>query len=126
MGARETRTKYRCADLSSFVNVDTHFSLGNVPAGEHVDANVSVSMQCGVIDVPGLNDTQDTNNADYATQDYHLSPNDVGNFTSTRNAADTVDISAGSYNDNPLPINENISLVGSSTQVYRGGGLEYG
>ncbi|PBK96558.1 hypothetical protein ARMGADRAFT_1027587 [Armillaria gallica] len=82
--------------------------LGNVPAGECVDANIS-----------------DANNTDYAMQEYHLSPNDVRNFTSMRNAADVMDVSASSYNVNLLPINKNIFLVGSSTQVYGGRGLEY-
>ncbi|KAK0450273.1 hypothetical protein EV421DRAFT_1899785 [Armillaria borealis] len=85
-------------------------STGNIPAGERLDANV-------------LNIV----NTDSATRDQYLLPDDVRNLTSTRNTADAVDVSASTYNDkNDSPVNENLHIAGSSTQVYGSGSLECG
>ncbi|KAK0429875.1 hypothetical protein EV421DRAFT_1744866 [Armillaria borealis] len=97
MGVGETKTKYRP-------------SVGNVPASERLDINVLNMV-----------------NTDSATRDQYLLPHDVGNLTSTRNTADAVDISASTYDDkNDSPVNENLHIAGSSTQVYGGGSLECG
>ncbi|KAK0421437.1 hypothetical protein EV421DRAFT_1917981 [Armillaria borealis] len=85
-------------------------STGNIPAGERLDANV-------------LNIV----NTDSATRDQYLLPDDVRNLTSTRNTADAVDVSASMYDDkNDSPVNKNLHIAGSSTQVYGSGSLECG
>ncbi|KAK0451450.1 hypothetical protein EV421DRAFT_1731305 [Armillaria borealis] len=105
----------------------TKYSVGNIPAGERLDANVLVSTQCRIVDVRGLNDTQNIVNTDSATRDQYLLPDDVRNLTSTRNTADVVDVSASTYDDkNDSPVNENLHIAGSSTQVYGSGSLECG